>query len=129
VSREDIDGMRAVRDLLAAQPLPPLRPIHGDSHFNNILWTPDGPRWTDFENLCAGPVEFDLACISWRERPENEAAFAAYGPHDEELRARMEPYLALFLAPWTVVIAERRPDHGIDEARRRVRKALEPLAD
>jgi aminoglycoside phosphotransferase (APT) family kinase protein len=129
VSQEEIDGMRAVGALLATKPVPPLRPIHGDAHLRNLLWTPDGPRWTDFENLCAGPVEYDLACISWRGRPEDAAALHAYGPHDERLRSRMEPYVALFLAPWTLTIAERHPiPEGIEEARRRVRRALEPLA-
>ena len=129
VSQEEIDGMRAVGALLAAKPVPPLRPIHGDAHLRNLLWTPVGPRWTDFENLCAGPVEYDLACISWRGRSEDAAALHAYGRHDERLRSRMEPYVALFLAPWTLTIAERHPiPEGIEEARRRVRRALEPLA-
>lgn len=128
VSREEIDGMRAVRARLADEPLPPLRPIHGDSHFGNILWTPAGPLWTDFENLCAGPVEYDLGCISWRDRRENPEALHAYGAHDEHLRTLMEPYVALFLAPWTITIAERHPTpSGIEEARRRVRRALELL--
>jgi aminoglycoside phosphotransferase (APT) family kinase protein len=128
VSEQEIEGMLEVRALLATEPLPPLRPLHGDAHFGNVLWTPDGPRFTDFENLCAGPVEYDLACISWRDRPENPAALEAYGAHDEQLRALMEPYLALFLAPWTVLVVERRSTPaGIEEARRRVARALEPL--
>ena len=129
VSEEEIEGMRTVRALLATKPVPPLlRPIHGDAHLRNLLWTPEGPRWTDFENLCAGPVEYDLACISWRGRAEDAASLDAYGPHDERLRDAMEPYVALFLAPWTVTIAERHPSpEGVKEARRRVRRALEPL--
>jgi Phosphotransferase enzyme family len=128
VSQEEIEGMRAVHALLAIEPLPPLRPVHGDAHLRNLLWTPNGPRWTDFENLCSGPVEYDLACISWRGRPGDAGALEAYGPHDEGLRTLMEPYVALFLAPWTLTIVERRPTPGgIDEARRRVRRALEPL--
>jgi thiamine kinase-like enzyme len=128
VSEEEIEGIREVVGLLAAEPLPPLRPIHGDAHLGNVLWAPQGPLWTDFENLCAGPVEYDLACVSWRGRPQDAAALDAYGPQDVELRGRMEPYVALFLAPWTVTIVERHPSPGgIEEARRRVRRALEPL--
>jgi Phosphotransferase enzyme family len=127
-SQEELEGMRWVLGVLAAEPLPPLRPIHSDAHLGNILWAPDGPRWTDLENLCAGPVEYDLACISWRGRPQDESALEAYGPHDEELRRRMEPFVALFLAPWTLTIVERHPSPGgIEEARRRVTRALEPL--
>ena len=129
ISQDEIDGLREVLALLAARPLPPLRPLHGDAHLGNVLWSPDGPRWTDFENLCAGPVEYDLACTSWRSRPQDEGALVAYGQHDERLRDSMEPYLALLLAPWTVTIFERHPTpSGIEEARRRITRALEPLS-
>ena len=129
VSQYEIDGMREVVALLGESPPPPLRPIHGDSHLGNVLWSPRGPLWTDFENVCAGPVEYDLACISWRDRPQDKGALEAYGPHDERLRESMEPYVALFLAPWTVTIVERHPSPGgIEEARRRISRALEPLA-
>jgi aminoglycoside phosphotransferase (APT) family kinase protein len=129
VSDEEIEGMREVVELLRTRSVPPLRPIHGDAHLGNVLWSSDGPRWTDFENLCAGPVEYDLACISWRGRPQDDGALVAYGPHDEQLRESMEPYVALFLAPWTITIVERHPSPGgIEEARRRVTRALEPLA-
>lgn len=40
----------------------PLQPIHGDAHQGNILRSPSGPLWSDFENLCVGPRELDLAC-------------------------------------------------------------------
>lgn len=129
ITQDEIDGLREVLALLAARPRPPLRPVHGDAHLGNVLWCPDGPRWTDFENLCAGPVEYDLACTSWRSRPQDEGALVAYGQHDERLRDSMEPYLALFLAPWTVTILERHPTpSGIAEARRRISRALEPLS-
>jgi Ser/Thr protein kinase RdoA (MazF antagonist) len=129
ISEEEIEGLRAVLALLAAEPLPPLLPIHGDAHLGNVLWSPDGPRWTDFENLFSGPVEYDLACISWRGRPQDAPALEAYGAHDEDLRERMARYVALFLAPWTVTIVDRHPTPGgFEEARRRVRRALEPLA-
>lgn len=39
----------------------PRRPLHGDAHTGNVLITPTGPRWLDFEDVCAGPVEWDLA--------------------------------------------------------------------
>jgi Phosphotransferase enzyme family len=129
ISQEEIDGLQSVRALLVPRPPVLLRPIHGDAHVGNVLWTPEGPRWTDFENLCAGPVEYDLACSSWRGRTQDAAALEAYGPHDERLRKLMEPYVALFLAPWTLTIVERHPSPGgVEEARRRVTRALEPLA-
>ncbi len=39
----------------------PRRPLHGDAHTGNVLLTPAGWRWTDFEDVCVGPVEWDLA--------------------------------------------------------------------
>ena len=42
----------------------PSRPLHGDAHTGNVLLTADGPRWIDFEDVCAGPVEWDLASTS-----------------------------------------------------------------
>lgn len=42
----------------------PQRPLHGDAHTGNVLNTSAGPRWMDFEDVCAGPVEWDLASRS-----------------------------------------------------------------
>ncbi|HVE99491.1 MAG TPA: aminoglycoside phosphotransferase family protein [Mycobacteriales bacterium] len=39
----------------------PRRPLHGDAHTGNLLSTPFGFLWTDFEDVCVGPVEWDLA--------------------------------------------------------------------
>lgn len=39
----------------------PRRPLHGDAHTGNVLNTKAGPRWLDFEDVCSGPVEWDLA--------------------------------------------------------------------
>jgi hypothetical protein len=39
----------------------PTRPVHGDAHAGNVLHTASGPLWLDFEDVCLGPVEWDLA--------------------------------------------------------------------
>jgi aminoglycoside/choline kinase family phosphotransferase len=39
----------------------PRRPLHGDAHTGNVLNTASGPQWLDFEDVWAGPVEWDLA--------------------------------------------------------------------
>ena len=39
------------------------RPIHGEPHRNNIVNTAKGPRLIDFESVCHGPVEWDLASV------------------------------------------------------------------
>jgi hypothetical protein len=87
--------------------------------------SPDGPLWTDLENACSAPVEYDLACLSWRGQSGTHEALAAYGAHDEGLRDELEPVLALFLAAWTIVVVSRAPTPGgVAEARSRIRRAL-----
>lgn len=39
----------------------PRRPLHGDAHTGNMLLTQAGPLWMDFEDVCVGPIEWDLA--------------------------------------------------------------------
>lgn len=39
----------------------PRRPLHGDAHTGNLLQSDAGPRWIDFEDVCSGPLEWDLA--------------------------------------------------------------------
>jgi hypothetical protein len=60
----------------------PRRPLHGDAHTGNVLLTPQGPRWTDFEDVCAGPPEWDLASMTVTD--ETVAAYP--GPVDPERR-------------------------------------------
>jgi Phosphotransferase enzyme family len=122
VSAEELDQLRKLRARLA--PLPG-RPVHGDAHFGNVLWSPAGPLWTDLENACAGPVEWDLACLAWRGDPGTDEALVAYGAYDEARLRAVMPALSLFLAAWTVALVERVPTEGaIEEARRRIRRAL-----
>jgi len=117
----DLAELRAFADRLA-----PLegRPIHGDAHLRNILWTPDGPLWSDLENVCRGPREYDLACIRFRPLPETEDAIAAYGRHDEAAVGRALVYVTLFLAAATQLVARRGGEEARAEAQRRVERAL-----
>lgn len=56
----------------------PRRPLHGDAHRGNLLATPEGACWIDFEDVCVGPVEWDLASLT-----VDQAAIDAYpGPID-----------------------------------------------
>lgn len=47
---------------LRARPLVE-QPIHGEPHLANVLLTPDGPHYIDFEGVSLGPVEWDLASV------------------------------------------------------------------
>ncbi len=123
-SEDDLARLRAALGRLPAPPPADWRPIHGDSHLNNVLWSPEGPLWTDLENACLGPIEYDLACMLWRDAPGTGQAVAAYGPYDGPLAERLEPFLALFLAAWTIAVVERAPSaEALAEARRRIERA------
>ncbi|MEV4353818.1 phosphotransferase [Nonomuraea sp. NPDC049625] len=62
--------------------------VHGDAHPGNLLATPAGLLWNDFEESMAAPVEWDLACLLRTQRLDGRAAVRAYGhdPDDPELR-------------------------------------------
>lgn len=47
----------------AAFPAAPLQPIHGDAPYHNMLSTPDGELWSDFELVTLGARESDLAMV------------------------------------------------------------------
>ena len=51
-ARQAIDGYGAPEQLL-----------HGEPHPGNVLTTVHGPLFIDFETLCHGPIEFDLAHV------------------------------------------------------------------
>jgi phosphotransferase family enzyme len=109
-----LDRMRAALDRIrsetAAAELPP-RSLHGDASPSNLLRTPAGLLWTDFEDTCAGSVEWDLACLALSAEPDAAAALAGYGraPPDETV----EPFLEarrLQAALWTTLLAESHPE-------------------
>lgn len=68
----------AAAELLPLAATWPRRPLHGDAHTGNVLLTPAGPRWTDFEDVSVGPVEWDLASATITD----EAVAAYPGPID-----------------------------------------------
>jgi Ser/Thr protein kinase RdoA (MazF antagonist) len=79
---------RALATLAAA----PQRIVHGDSHPGNVLWTADGPLWSDWEDAHLAPLEWDLGCLVAAARMRGndfgwaEAALAAHGgPFDATL--------------------------------------------
>jgi len=40
-----------------------VQPLHGDAHPGNLIATREGLVWIDFEDVCLGPVEWDLASM------------------------------------------------------------------
>jgi Ser/Thr protein kinase RdoA (MazF antagonist) len=109
--REALDASRSRIESLDLA----LQPVHGDAHRGNVLRGPAGPRWSDFENVCLGPRELDLACNEIRARTggrerEDDQLLAGYGDFDRDLVTLLIPVHALFLAAWTFELAERAPE-------------------
>ncbi|GAA1586207.1 MULTISPECIES: aminoglycoside phosphotransferase family protein [Kribbella] len=72
LEQEDLERARAEWKVLepiltsrsgfeAAFPSVAVQPIHGDAPSWNLINTVDGPLWADFEDVCIGPREWDLA--------------------------------------------------------------------
>jgi Phosphotransferase enzyme family len=91
----------------------PVQAVHGDAHRANVLRTPAGLLWNDYEDTVCAPVEWDLACLVAVSRtwgpvvPEVEEALQAYGPHDATLLASMIELRALLVAAWTLFMGDR----------------------
>ena len=107
----------ALRELSSRMTVPKVQeqPIHGDAHLANVL----GPRlWGDWEDVCRGPVEWDVATLQASARVFGDsesaraAAVAAYGDHDQELVEDLIPLRVLFVTAWSAVGA-------LDHAHRR----------
>jgi hypothetical protein len=82
------------------------QPLHGDASFSNLLATSTGPRWNDFEDVCLGAVEWDVAGVLSDARATRGDAFAArvlaaYGGECDaaELR-RVDEVHALYGTLW-----------------------------
>ncbi|MDX8145945.1 phosphotransferase [Lentzea sp. BCCO 10_0061] len=57
-----------------------VQPLHGDSHYGNLLMTPSGPVWNDFEDTWRGPIAWDLACLAGaRGKEAAQRAVDVYG--------------------------------------------------
>jgi len=91
-----------------------VQPVHGDAPYYNIIVTPEGELWSDFEHVTIGPVEWDLAFVGPEGRAAYHKAAAELGlrPLDERLlrvmeSARMLQVVAcLALVPQLPMLAE-----------------------
>jgi hypothetical protein len=101
-----LEPLSSVVDEAAEEVDGPARPLHGDAHAGNLLSTGAGLLWTDFEDSCAGPAEWDLACLVFGSA-DGPAALDAYGYQGDP--AALEPFVearALQVAAWTALMAE-----------------------
>ena len=118
LTRQDIDWLRFQLEALTPAVFEsslPAQPLHGDASMSNLLRTDNGLVWNDFEDVCAGPVAWDLAGLVASATARGQSAkfvdelLAAYGePGVEDL----EPFLdahALYAVVWHAFEARRRP--------------------
>jgi Phosphotransferase enzyme family len=92
----------------------PAQAIHGDASMSNLLRTDAGLLWNDLEDVCVGPVHWDLAGLVAEARARGagepfvtELLDAYGGPALEEL----DDFLAahdLYATVWMAHVAQRR---------------------
>jgi len=79
----------------------PGRLLHGEPHGGNVLVTSEGPTFLDFEGVCVGPLEWDLASVD----PAVAAAYPA--SIDSELLALLNLINRARVAVWCWAGADR----------------------
>src|ERR1041384_2904376 len=80
-----------------------VQPLHGDSHPDNLLVTPSGPVWIDFEDTWLGPVAWDLACLGDEEAAQRivDIHGGEAAPSDVEFHVRAR---TMFGTLWGVLV-------------------------
>lgn len=117
----ELAGLRAEAARLAeAVRALPRQALHGDAHPGNLLATPDGLVWNDFEDTWRGPLAWDLACLANTKRLDGRAALAYYPdpPPEPEIEVCLE-LRRLFGVGWRLVrtLAARRTGEGTGPGR------------
>jgi Ser/Thr protein kinase RdoA (MazF antagonist) len=100
------------------------QPLHGDAHPGNLVATRDGLVWIDFEEVCRGPVEWDLATMM------DPDAVAAHHRPDPEVLARCTELRHLQVVLCLLALSDVFGDlDGWDESIRSLLGTLPPTTD
>jgi Ser/Thr protein kinase RdoA (MazF antagonist) len=109
LTRRDIDRLGFKLDALTPAVFEsslPAQALHGDASLSNLLSTERGLVWNDLEDVCAGPVAWDVAGLMSSARSRGQSAtfieelLAGYGdPGVEDLGAFLEAH-ALYEVVW-----------------------------
>ena len=109
LTREDIDWLGFKLDALTPAVFEsslPAQALHGDASMGNLLRTEGGLVWNDLEDVCAGPVAWDICGLMASARARGHSAtfteklLAAYGdPGVEDLDAFLEAHV-LYEVVW-----------------------------
>jgi hypothetical protein len=118
LTQQDIESLHVELDALAPAVFASSlshQAIHGDASISNVLRTDIRLVWNDLEDVCVGPVAWDISGLvaSARARGQNarfiEALLDAYGgPSVEGLEPFVEAH-ALYDVVWQAFEARRRP--------------------
>jgi Ser/Thr protein kinase RdoA (MazF antagonist) len=118
LTQRDIDRIRSELDALTPVVFEgslPAQALHGDASMSNLLRTESGLVWNDLEDVCAGPVAWDISGLVTSARARGQSAkfieelLAAYGePGVEDLETFLEAH-ALYDLVWQAFEARRRP--------------------
>jgi hypothetical protein len=79
------------------------RPLHGEPHSANLLLSPDGPRWIDFEAVCFGPQEWDLTVLP------DEVVARSFDEVDWDVLRVLRRLRSLCVAVWCWLDPDRDP--------------------
>ena len=77
--------------------------LHGEPHPGNVLNTTRGPLFVDFETVCRGPVEFDLAHVP-------AAVSDRYPGIDQDLLAECRGLVLAMVAAWRYEKSDQLPN-------------------
>ncbi|MFB6726198.1 phosphotransferase [Kribbella sp. NPDC056345] len=77
--------------------------LHGEPHPGNLLSTKDGPLFIDFETVCRGPVEFDIA-----HAPDEIAAH--YPGVDQDLLRQCRLLMLAIVIAWRWELGDQLPN-------------------
>jgi hypothetical protein len=117
IERDDIAWLHSKLEALTPavfESALPAQALHGDASMSNLLRTEGGFVWNDFEDVCAGPVAWDLAGLvaSARGRGSSpaftEELVAAYGDPGVSLCAFLDAH-DLYDVIWQASEARRKP--------------------
>jgi hypothetical protein len=119
LTRYDIDRLRVQMDALTPAVFGsslPAQPLHGDASLSNLLRTDGGGLvWNDLEDVCAGPVAWDVAGLVTSARGRGASAkyidelLSGYGgPGVERLEAFLDAH-ALYDAIWQAWREQHQP--------------------
>jgi Ser/Thr protein kinase RdoA (MazF antagonist) len=133
LTQRDIDWLRFKLDALNAEVFEsslPAQALHGDVSMSNLLRTESGLVWNDLEDVCLGPVAWDVSGLVAGARARGHSAtfieelLAAYGDAGVD---DLEPFLkahALYDVVWQAFESRRRP-----QAMRRAAASLARLRE